>query len=341
MRNILFNCAKLKEGDRILVISENPSLGWYDKITPELLTAEAKSHNIFVTNLEVGGPDNSDKKEIEKEINKFDCTIFFARLGDQDRFDNKKFHKKRVMSYIRNEESLNSKFGTIPYEATLELKNAIDEIFKNGKSVEITCPLGSELTGLISLESEEEKQEVSVLRFPMVVPKPVKADSLSGNIIIDNCLTPTGSKVYEPAFVLIDNPLKIEIKNGQITEVYGNHLDVKNFKSHYRKVAYQFDIDANCVHSFHAGIHPGIEYKIPMIENPDRWSNTLFASPRFLHFHTCGNYAPGEICWMVPNHTIKIDNIALWKNGYLIPDNFQSTKGCVANWESLQQLFRT
>jgi hypothetical protein len=22
-----------------------------------------------------------------------------------------------------------------------------------------------------------------------------------------------------------------------------------------------------------------------------------FANPRYLHFHTCGNYAPGEIAW--------------------------------------------
>ena len=99
IRNLLFNCAKLTEGDRILIISEDPSLGWYDQLTPELLTAEAKSHKISVTNLEVGEPDNSEKKEIENEVNKYDCTIFFARLGDQDRFDDKKFRKKRVMSY--------------------------------------------------------------------------------------------------------------------------------------------------------------------------------------------------------------------------------------------------
>ena len=62
IRNLLFNCAKLTEGDRILVISEDPSLGWYDKLTPELVTAEAKSQKISVTNLEVGEPDNYEKK---------------------------------------------------------------------------------------------------------------------------------------------------------------------------------------------------------------------------------------------------------------------------------------
>ena len=340
IRNILFNCAKLTQGDRILIISEDPSLGWYDKLTPELVTAEAKSQKISVTNLEVGEPDNSEKKEIENEVNKYDCTIFFARLGDQDRFDDKKFRKKRVMSYIRSAESLNSTFGTTPYEATVELKNTINEIFRNGKYVEITCPLGSKLSGNISIDSEEEKEDVSVLRFPMVVPKPVKADSLSGTILIDKCLTPTGSKVYQPAFVLINDPIKIEIKNGRIIEISGNPLDVKNFKSHYKNVANQFDIDENCVHSFHAGIHPGIEYNKPMKENPDKWSNTLFASPKFLHFHTCGNYAPGEICWMISDHTIKIDSVPLWENGQLIPENFQTTKACVEKWEGLQKLFK-
>ena len=60
-----------------------------------------------------------------------------------------------------------------------------------------------------------------------------------------------------------------------------------------------FSIDEKAVHSWHSGIHPGINYSKKISFNPDMWSNTMFVSSKYLHFHTCGNYAPGEICWMV------------------------------------------
>ena len=55
-------------------------------------------------------------------------------------------------------------------------------------------------------------------------------------------------------------------------------------------------------------------------------------SPKFLHFHTCGDYAPGEICWMVENHSIVIDGEPLWKDGTLVANNFIDTKDCIDKW---------
>ena len=65
----------------------------------------------------------------------------------------------------------------------------------------------------------------------------------------------------------------------------------------------------------------------------------MFASPKFLHFHTCGDYAPGEICWMLENHSVYVDRIPLWENGSLLPFNFKITSECLEKNEEIKSLF--
>jgi hypothetical protein len=66
----------------------------------------------------------------------------------------------------------------------------------------------------------------------------------------------------------------------------------------------------------------------PPQPDPDRWSNSVFTSPRWLHFHTCGAYAPGEICWMVGEPKVEVDGKALWREGRLWLD--------LVNWRDSQ-----
>ena len=110
-------------------------------------------------------------------------------------------------------------------------------------------------------------------------------------------------------------------------------------EKHYHKISKMFNISKNIVDSWHAGIHPGTNYNKPIEENPDRWSNTIFGSPKYLHFHTCGDYPPGEICWMIENPSITIQNIPLWENGNLMLKNFQETRYLLEKWVDLKKLF--
>ena len=45
-RNLLLNCAGLKARDRLLIVHEDPSLGWYDKAAPLALGTEAEAMGI-------------------------------------------------------------------------------------------------------------------------------------------------------------------------------------------------------------------------------------------------------------------------------------------------------
>ncbi len=92
------------------------------------------------------------------------------------------------------------------------------------------------------------------------------------------------------------------------------------------------------VDSWHAGLHPGRTYEEPAAVDPDRWSNTVFTSPRFAHFHTCNTRPPGEICWMVHDPTIRLDGVALWERGVLYPERFEATARVVREFSVLQVL---
>ena len=337
-RNLLVNCAGLRRSDSLLIVRENESLGWYKNDISDFILKSANDMGIDAFLHEVGPPEKSQNKEFYEKMNQYSCVIFFARLGDQNRFENKGFSSKRVMSYARNCESLASIFGTLDYNLNILIKDAIDQLIENSSRIEINCPLGTNLIGKISQDNSEIK-EVSVLRFPILVPKPVDAKSFSGKVVLNNYLTSTGSRVYTPNFIKINDEITIYIENGSITDIQGTSDDVNNIINHYTYVSQKFGIDRHVVHSWHPGIHPGAKDNKFYEYDPDKWSNTVFGQPKYLHFHTCGNYAPGEICWMIPNHTVLIDDKPLWKDGELILNGFEHTKGLLEKYTTLKNAF--
>jgi len=338
-RNLLLNCAGLSPGRRLLIIYEGPELGWYDLETPLAVANEARRLGTNPTLLEVGDPAKGKDARVEEAISAHDIIVFFARIGDQDRFADPAPGKTCVMSYARDAGMLASPFGRTPHQALVELKQAVNEILFNSGRIEIRCALGTAISGELSQIARTEGKDVGIHRFPMGVPQPVSASGFSGRVALAHFLTPTGSRVYDPAFLEIDRPVIAEVTSGRITGFSGDRDETARIRRHYQSVAELFGIDANVVHSWHAGIHPGCAYTSDAAQNPDRWSNTVFVNPRFLHFHTCGDYAPGEICWMVLDPTVSVDGRALWEDGRLRADTFAQSRHCLENWPELKLLF--
>lgn len=338
-KNLLINCASLKAGETLLIVSECPDLGWYDGDTAEFIAEYATEMGANLSKVDVGNPENVKCPKLGKMIDEHDCTIFFSRIGDQDRFSHPKPGTRSVMCYIRDMSMLASPFGTTDYAAVRDLKNAIDRVLLSAKEIEITCPLGTRLVGSHDVSKNNASDDVGVLRFPLGVPTPIPADGFSGRIVMDRYLAPTGSRVYEPPYLKLNKYAYAEVENGRIIDFWGPECTVKPIKDHYKRIATEFDIDPNVVHSWHAGIHPGCQYNVPEEENPDRWSNTVFCHPEYIHFHTCGDYAPGEISCTLPGHTISINGLTLWKDGKLLPHIFADTKECIRKWSVLSDLF--
>lgn len=338
-RNLLINCGNIKPDEKLLIVTEDPALGWYDQHTSDIVAAEAVKMGAKVNRVSVGGPENTRCPKLAKKVDEHDCTIFFSRIGDQARFSMPKEGTRIIMCYIRDADMLSTPFATANYDAVLELKETIDDIFLKAHNIQITCPLGTNFSGSLSKENRGQQKDVSVYRFPLGVVTPIEAKNFSGHIVMDRYLAPTGSKVYHPPYIEIKSPVLAEIKHGKIVDFIGDPEVVESIKKHYEKIGNQFDIDPMIVHSWHAGIHPGYDYKVPEADNPDRWSNTVFCHPNYVHFHTCGDYAPGEISCTLPDHSISIDGIKLWDKGRLQPQNFSCTKNVISGWPALQSLF--
>lgn len=313
-RNLLEVCAGLEPGQNVLILHEDPALGWFDMAAPIAVAKMAEALGADVHVLQVGGPDTPLPTEYLSARWRADVEIWFARIGDQDRFKKRDSGPTKVVSYARTASALASSFGTRPHAEMLDLKQKLDHRISVGQSIHVKCPLGTDLRGTPGCFDESD---VTVKRFPMCVPSPVPANSFSGTVMLSGYLTPTGSRSYDPASLFLAETVMANIDNGRITGFDGCQGTIERVNAHYSHVSSLFDIDPMIVHSWHAGIHDGCSYHGTIEQNPDLWSNTVFGSPQWLHFHTCGDYAPGEICWMVKDPTIIVDDTPLWSNGVL------------------------
>lgn len=334
--NLLQNCAGVTAGDKLVIVFESPSLGWYDEV-PHRVAAVARELGVSVTLRETGGPRNDAFDETRIAGKGWDTCIYFARVADQIRFDEMADDRTRVVCYASTVDALASPYGCTTHSAMLDIKRAIDSVVLAARSVRVTCSLGTDLSGRVM--ANEAAGDVMLQGFPMGVHTPVAAARFSGTVALARYLTPTGSKVYEPPWIVINRPVLANITGGAVTDFVGTVQDVSRIEAHYDAVARRFGLQADAVHSWHAGIHPGRSFSAPAAANPDRWSNTVFTSPRFVHFHTCGVAPPGEICWMTLDPTISVDGIALWEDGVLHPERCAATSECLARWPELSVLF--
>lgn len=338
-RNLILNCAELKKEETLVIISEDPKLGWYDADLTDALYQEVSHMGIKPTLLKVGKPTNDKDPAVVNAVDDHDCTIFLARIGDQDRFEVMAPGKKTVMCYARDATMLASAYGCADYKAFLHLKQAINDILFGADAIRITCDRGTDISSKMLKKKNGVSADVSVRRFPLGVPQPLDASQMSGRVALANYLTPTGSKMYEPASIEIEDIVLVEVKSGIISDFKGEAKNIEKIRGHYKMVSKKFNIQGNNVHSFHAGIHPGCAYLSDANDDPDRWANTVFTNPRVLHFHTCGNYSPGEICWMVIDQTVAIDNKNLWEAGRLCVNDFEQTRQCLKDWPELEPMF--
>ena len=338
-RNLLVNCAGVGPDTDLVIVHEDPALGWYDLEAPLAVAEEARNLGAAPALVRVGAPGNEPDARAEEAAAEHDCTIFFSRIGDQDRFEEPVPGKTIVMCYARDAAMLGSPYGRTDHRALLEFKAAVNRILLGAGEIRISCPLGTDLSGPVAAGDREDSGEVSVRRFPMGVHQPLSASELSGRIALARYLTSTGSKVYEPASLAIETPVMAEVASGRLTGFDGDAGDVDRIRAHYRMVAEKFRLDAGVVHSWHAGIHPGCAYVSDADENPDRWANNVFTNPRFVHFHTCGARPPGEICWTVLDPSIEVDGSVLWACGRLRPDAFAPSRDCLSRWPELKPLF--
>jgi hypothetical protein len=339
-RNLLIDCADCQPGDKVLIINEICETAYYDPDLCRALSDVAEQNDLQVQMLSI--PFNSKVCEpddaLMSEISKADCTIFLARLGDQIRFRPNKAKSMQVINYALDCEMLASPFGTTEYGAFDSLKNLVNGALSNARDIHVSCPAGTNFRGAPP-NVGKASEDTTLKRFPVSVFAPMGATGFQGRIAQRGFLTGTGSQYYSPWACELKESLFVLFEGTRITGFEGSKRDVAAAKAHYEFVAQKYEIDTYCVHSWHAGIHPGCEYRQTAGRNFERWSGSAFGNPRLLHFHTCGDYPPGEISLNVLDPTVRIDGVAVWQDGTFHPERIAGGAALLDDHPNMRLVF--
>ena len=340
-RNLLLNCAQARPGESLLIVCERPDLGIYGAGLPEAVSETALELGLRVAVQEVAFTPsvNALPADLAAKLAAADHAVFFARLGDQLRFRAMPKGARPIVSYALDTDMLGSSFGTADYRAFVALKKALDQTLARASDIHVTCPLGTDLRGSAKPEAGEEPADTSILRFPMSVFSPLKARSFTGRVAVARFLVGTGSNYYEPYGIPLAETIFAEIGDGRIQRFSGRDEEVQRAYRHYEHVGGLFGIDPYAIHSWHAGIHPGCSYAMPAEANFERWSCGAFGNPRILHFHTCGDYAPGEICWNLVDATIACDGLPVLTAGVLKLEHIGNAGPILKGYPGLSAVF--
>ncbi|WP_164658685.1 hypothetical protein [Tropicibacter sp. Alg240-R139] len=314
--NLLLTCAGLVPGDRLLVLHEGAEETYYHNDILDAVLDRARTLGIEVATQEVPvSPDGAVPDEtLVTQMKAATRSLFLARFGDQIRFNADMAGICPIMSYALDAGMLASGFGQGHYHGFVAIKNAVNRMVARAEDIHVTCPLGTDFRG-DGAKFPTQISDVAVTRFPMSVFAPVPAGNFSGQVVQHGFLVGTGSRFYEPYACALETPVTFTVHQGRITALDGDDSDVSTARQHYDRVSARYGIDPWVIHSWHAGIHPGCNYRRPVAENFARWSGAAFGNPRLLHFHTCGSYAPGEISLNVLDPTICLDGVAVWNGG--------------------------
>ena len=217
--------------------------------------------NLDVETIDVGfSPDNPHlTPELVAQFDRADIILFLARLGDQLRFSDMPQGKRIVVSFALDAGLFGSRFGTTHHKAMMTLKHRISDAFRRADMVRVTCAAGSDFSGKLNLPQSEDS-DTTIRRFPMSVFQPVPARTFSGKVALCGFLTGTGSMYYEDYTLEFDTPVFARLENGRLAGFEGSASDIAAANAHYDRVSEHFGIDRNCVHSWHAGMHPGCGY---------------------------------------------------------------------------------
>ncbi len=319
-RNLLVNCAGVRTGDQVLIITEPDHLNHYDPAVARCIAEEARKlgarTKVIVTE-PVGGPEAVPSWLLE-EISQAAHTIFLNRIGDQLRFAPLPGAGSKTVCYTLDLDYLGSAFAVSPYEVWVNVQQQVVARIARATRYSIRCPLGTDLTA----ESADGVAELSsatgftVKNFPLMIVAPVSAKHLSGTLVLSHAMTSTGVHGYEESVLPLESPVELTLDNGRITQFAGRPALVARVRAQFERVASLFGGSRDVVNSWHAGINPFTWFLPPALSDIDRWSAISFGSPRYAHFHMCGSQ-PGDICGQVFDATIAFDDVVIWNHGQL------------------------
>ncbi|MDH3690839.1 MAG: hypothetical protein OEU36_15435 [Gammaproteobacteria bacterium] len=320
--NLLQDCVGVQNGDHVLFIREHSRYGYYDETAGNAVEEESRGLGANVHTLWTPPIESAETlpKIVSSAMQHADHTIFFSRIGDQLRFCDDLGPGTITMTYALDAGFLGSQFCRVPHSLMQDVLSKLQAELDSAREWHITCPLGTDVRGSIDSDAIASGNTggFTLSLFPVSIFRPIPCRSMSGKVVLNRWIVGTANRSYEPKQLMLDQPVIAIVEQGHIVDFQGDPKNVVAVRDHYKMVSQKFDIDGDVVHSWHAGIHPKTFYPQPAETDLERWGGVTFASPRYLHFHTCGDYSPGEIAWVVIDASVDFDGTFYWKDGQFV-----------------------
>ena len=318
-RNLLENCIGVAPGEQVLIVTEEAGGVHYDGRIAGYVADAARGlgTEVRVVSSELPETPGDFPPELREAMGASDHTVFLSRIADHARFIKIEGASTKTICYALDEGLLGSAYATVPHKLMSVLLEKIEAELGAAKHWRITCPLGTNVEGGFDWKGDED-EDFTFHLFPVTTFKPVPCTSMRGKVALAHWLIPGGKANYEPAFLSIGEPVMAHVDKGRLEALEGPPAAVAPVEAHRQMVAEKFGIDRDFVHSWHVGLNPHTFYEGRADADLERWGAVSFASPRYLHFHTCGDYAPGEIAWSVFDPTVYVDGKPFWKDGVFV-----------------------
>ncbi len=318
-KNLLLEAIGVSQGQSLAIIAEDPTLNIYDPLAVQCIAEVAQELGLQVECIPVADPHgmNEVPEKVMQAFHTQDHVLFQASLGDTLRFTDLPGRATKTMSYALDLATLGSTACTTSFHLLRAMQAAFEAETDQALDWHIRCPYGTDLSGQQALDEIRKGETVNftVTRFPVCAPRPISCATANGVVALNYWLIGTDNHPFDNDQLLLDEPVMAVIENGRLVDLQGRSDLVHAVRSLYIRVGELFSMDPWDVHSWHAGMNPGAFYPFNAINHLKRWGKIAFANPRYLHFHTLGNYAPGEVTWSVFDATITMGGQTYWEQG--------------------------
>ena len=320
--NLLQKCMGLQPGDSVLLVLEPEGSVFFEPGIDTLIIQRIQELGGSVTTMK---PDlithpSEFPYSVSTAMGEANHTLFASRLGDYVRFVPLTGEGSKTICYPRQLQLWRTPFTGVCHNLMTKLLHKLESELTNANQWRITCPLGTEISGNFCWPSRNQGVDdlFSMEPFPVTTFKPVPCDTANGRVALSRWLVPGAAAKVEPAVVNFDGVVYAGVKDGNLDKLEGSADAVQRIDDHYNLVSRTLNINRNRIHSWHAGINPQTFFHEDPDQQVEEWGAISFASPRYLHFHTCGDIPPGEIAWSIFNPSVWIDGCLYWEDGEFI-----------------------
>jgi 2,5-dihydroxypyridine 5,6-dioxygenase len=336
VNNCLFNCAKIKAGDNVLILSliadhYNP----VDDEVVKALAATAQMAGARVQILWTSGMEKGWWDEVPP--------IVLGAFGAADVVINNTCAIGRPLKAVRSlmfgkgivmvrnmavtVDVMSSDWASFPFPLSDEITRRVGEVIERGRTWRVVHPNGTDISGKFGRPSPTQSgfSAYNVLRaesknrpFPQGNHVPVTVVESNGIIVTEQAIPMESRHVGMPE-ERFSQPVRVTLENNKMTHFEGGP-EAEALKKFFSDVAVHIGEDAWNLSSFHSGIHPKAKMYASQ-NNLEMQRRAEHNSPRIMHFHLGGSKVKPDFDYPFMFHiSVEEENATIYVDGEKLSD---------------------